>query len=141
MNKRTLSILQQLCDPDLELTISGLAEENAVSERTIRNDLKAADDFLKENGLSGISIKNGGRIARESDISDILPKISTDDYYNYKLSGNERIAVACAMLTDASGYLTLSALADNLFVSRATVIHDLGEIKKKVRENRLEVIS
>ena len=40
--------------------------------------------------------------------SDILPKISTDDYYNYKLSEMNGLRLP-VMLTDASGYLTLSA--------------------------------
>ena len=45
------------------------------------------------------------------------------------------------MLVTSSEYTTLSAIADTLFVSRATVINDLEEIKTCVKEGGLEVVS
>lgn len=59
----------------------------------------------------------------------------------YKLSRNERIRIAAAFMVDSVDYITLSAIADNLFVSRATIIEDLNEIKEFIRKSGLEVIS
>ena len=41
------------------------------------------------------------------------------------------------MLINAAGFLTLSAIADALYVSRATIIGDLDEIKKFIRKIHL----
>ena len=45
------------------------------------------------------------------------------------------------MLINSSGYITLSAIADSLFVSRATIINDLDGIKEYIKKGKLEVIS
>ena len=53
----------------------------------------------------------------------------------------ERKKIASSMLVASSGFLTLSRIADTLFVSRATIIGDLDDIKEYIRKNGLEVIS
>ena len=45
------------------------------------------------------------------------------------------------MLVSASGYVTLAEIAENLFVSRATVINDLGSIRAFVERGGPEVLS
>lgn len=45
------------------------------------------------------------------------------------------------MLINSSGYITLSAIADSLFVSWATIINDLDGIKEYIKKGKLEVIS
>lgn len=49
--------------------------------------------------------------------------------------------MAVSLLVNSVGYITLSAIADSLFVSRATVINDLELIKKYVKAGNLEVLS
>lgn len=46
MNKRTITIIQNLCEPNKERTIASLAEEFHVSQRTIRNDLGEINTLL-----------------------------------------------------------------------------------------------
>ena len=47
MNKRTISIIQELCIPEKPVSISELAGQFGVSQRTIRNDLNTINDILK----------------------------------------------------------------------------------------------
>ena len=49
MNKRTISIIHELCAPEKSISISGLAGQFGVSQRTIRNDLNTVSDILKED--------------------------------------------------------------------------------------------
>ena len=63
------------------------------------------------------------------------------NFYNYKLSKEERKKVASAIIVNSADYITLADIADRLMVSRATVINDLKEIKKFIRQGNLEVIS
>lgn len=45
------------------------------------------------------------------------------------------------MIVNSSDYITLATIADSLMVSRATVINDLKDIKKYIKEGNLDVIS
>ena len=141
MNKRIVSIIQVLAESEKEYTIRDLAGEYSCSERTIRNDLNSISDLLRENGLTELTLKHGGRIIRAEDFRRILPEVTGGDFYSYKLSVAERKKIASSMLVASSGFMTLSRIADTLFVSRATIIGDLDDIKQYVRENGLEVIS
>ena len=141
MNKRIVSIIQTLAEREKEVTIRDLAGQHSCSERTIRNDLNSISDLLRENGLAALTLKSGGRILRDEDFGKILPEVAGGDFYSYKLSVEERKKIASSMLVASSGFLTLSRIADTLFVSRATIIGDLDDIKEYIRKNGLEVIS
>ena len=141
MNKRTVGIIQKLYEADGDISLSSLAEEFQVSLRTIRNDLNAISDLLKENALSPLTLEKGGKVVCAEDFPEILKCIETPDYYSYKLSREERVEIAAKMLIQTSGYLTLSDIAEHLVVSRATVINDLDEIKSFLRKGSLKVLS
>lgn len=141
MNKRTISMIHRLNTPEKEITIADLAEEFNVSQRTIRNDLNGINEFLRNNGLDELTLKSGGKILRKQSFSHLLPLISEVDLYSYKLSREERVRIGAALLVSSTGFITLSAIAESLFVSRATVIHDLDEMKAWIREWNLQVIS
>lgn len=141
MNKRTASIINTLLEAVKPITINQLAEQYEVSSRTIRNDLSAINDILKENKIPIVELKSGGEIQKPEDFFNILPFVSSTDLYTYKLSKEERKMIAAALLINSVEYITLSTIADNLFVSRATIINDLDEIKEFIREGSLKVIS
>lgn len=141
MNKRTLSIIYELCGTGSEISIGSLAEKHQVSQRTIRNDLNTINGLLRENHLNELQLKSGGMICREEDFEKILLFVSDRDYYAYRLSKEERIKIAAALLVNSSEYITLSAIADSLFVSRMTVINDLDRTKEYIRTGNLRVIS
>ena len=141
MNKRTVEMIRHLASFRGELTLESLADQFDVSQRTIRNDLKEINTFLKEHALSELQLKNGGHIAKAEDFDDVLPFLDTQDYYTYKLSPDERVEIASAMLVNSARFLTLGTIADNLFVSRATIIGDLDRIKENIHDHGMEVTS
>lgn len=141
MNKRTISMIQILNTPEKEVTIAELAEEFQISQRTVRNDLKDINELLRNNGLEELMLKSGGKIMRQQSFYHLLPLVSEVDLYSYKLSKEERKKIAAALLISSTGYITLSAIADSLFVSRATIINDLDDIKAFIRKENLEVTS
>ena len=140
MNKRIVSMIYSLCNAGQGLTIAGLAKEFQVSQRTVRNDLNAIDSLLKENHLGRLNIKSGV-VSCGEDLGQALLLAAGKDFYDYKLSKDERVQIAASILVSSSEYITLSAIADSLFVSRATVIHDLDDIKALVKMGNLEVLS
>lgn len=142
MKKRTVSIIRRLSEnPDEKFTIESLAELFSVSQRTVRNDLNAINDALSDNGLDALELLSRGRIKIGDNFGELLPLVSEGDFYDYKLSKEERIEVASILLVNSAGFITLSTIAETLFVSRATVIKDLDEIKELIGRSGLNVSS
>ncbi len=97
--------------------------------------------LLRENKLNALRIERGGSIETAEDFQEIVRAVSPQDYYSYKLSKEERKMVAAAILISSAGFITLADIADSLFVSRATIIGDLDDIKQFIKEGGLEVTS
>ncbi len=141
MNRRMMSIILDLNKADDKLTIDELSKRGEVSQRTIRNDIHAINSLLEEHGLNKLVLKSGGFIEKSEDFSKIMEHIDSSNFYTYKLSQEERIKVAATLLINSSGYVTMSTIADNLFVSRETIINDLDEIKDFINRGNLNVVS
>ena len=141
MNQRMNTIAHILNDSRDRTSISQLAEQFRVSQRTIRNDLKELNALLQQNSQPKLSIGKSGQVIPPEGFDQLIPYIASGDFYEYKLSPDERIQAAAAMLVSASGYVTLAAIAENLFVSRATIINDLDGIRDFIGAGELEVSS
>ena len=141
MNQRSTKIVQLLSKEKDEITVSGFAEYFQVSQKTIRNDMKEINEILEKNKRGIIDIKSGGIVSIPADFKDSLSLLLEGNFYNYKLFKEERKKVASAIIVNSADYITLASIADRLMVSRATVINDLKEIKKFIRQGNLEVIS
>lgn len=141
MNQRSTKMVQLLNKETDEITVSGFAEYFDVSQKTIRNDLKEINDILEQNHRETIIIKSGGIICTPNDFKGSISLLLEKNFYNYKLSREERKKVAAAMLVNSVDYITLAAIADSLSVSRATIINDLRDIKALISENDLSVLS
>lgn len=141
MKKRSKEILDLLAKREIEYTISTLAEKFEVSERTIRNDVKDINDYLKEQDIHPIRFGGNGLVLIDDKIGQIKENVEQEDLYTYKLSKEERRMLSAAILIDAKGHITLSQIADMLYVSRATIINDLEEVKMMLSKGKLQVIS
>lgn len=141
MNKRIVSMIRKLSNTEQEISLTELAEEFQISQRTVRNDLNAINDLLTEQTLANIRLGKGGKILRQKDFPEILKSLDEKDFYDYKLSKEERKKIASVLLVTVSGYITLSEIAEHMAVSRATVINDLDEIKIYIHKGNLEVQS
>ena len=141
MNKRTVHIVQVLSHSTEPCSISGLAREFRVSERTIRNDLTILNVFLSKESLGQISLAAKGVIILPEGFSKAEGLLPVEDTFAYKMSADERMELGAAILISATGYMTLGNLADIFSVSRATILNDLDGIKQRVRDAGLEVVS
>lgn len=93
MNKRIVSMIRKLSKTEQEISLTELAEEFQISQRTVRNDLNAINDLLTEQGLANLKLGRGGKVLRESDFAEILESFDEKDFYDYKLSKEERNAL------------------------------------------------
>lgn len=141
MNKRSREILVLLTNLKQNLRISDLAEKFQVSERTIRNDINDINDYLGRQNITTIKLGSNGTLLVEDDIENAMILDTDNDFYNYRLSKEERKVLIAAILIQAPDHITLSNIAELLFVSRATIINDLEGVKKMLKKGNLNVIS
>ena len=140
MNKRIVEMILMLSESKGAVSLEQLAERFEVSQRTVRNDINEISSLLKKKGLRELHMRKGV-ITVQEDFGGILPELDPTDYYSYKLSKEERKMVAASLLIGSAGYITLGTIADALFVSRATIIADLDDIKNFVKDGNLRVTS
>lgn len=144
MNKRSREILSQLItktEYSQTISIQDLAEMFKVSSRTIRYDIEQINDYLKENHLQPLNLGKQGVINTQADITKARESLSEEGFYSFKLSREERVCFSAVMMICSDDYITLSEIADQLFVSRSTIIQDLEHIKGFFRERHLYVLS
>lgn len=144
MNKRSREILSQLItktEYSQTISIQDLAEMFKVSSRTIRYDIEQINDYLKENHLQPLNLGKQGVINTQADITKARESLSEEGFYSFKLSREERVCFSAVMMICSDDYITLSEIADQLFVSRSTIIQDLEHIKSLFRERHLYVLS
>lgn len=144
MNKRSREILSQLItktEYSQTISIQDLAEMFKVSSRTIRYDIEQINDYLKENHLQPLNLGKQGVINIQADITKARESLSEEGFYSFKLSREERVCFSAVMMICSDDYITLSEIADQLFVSRSTIIQDLEHIKSFFRERHLYVLS
>lgn len=65
--------------------------------------------------------------------------LQIDDLYEYKLSPKERIIAVSCILLMKQDYTTLSELANQLYVSRTTIINYLPAIKKYLSQVQIQL--
>lgn len=144
MNKRSREILSQLItktEYSQTISIQDLAEMFKVSSRTIRYDIEQINDYLKENHLQPLNLGKQGVINTQADITKARESLSEEGFYSFKLFREERVCFSAVMMICSDDYITLSEIADQLFVSRSTIIQDLEHIKSFFRERHLYVLS
>ena len=138
MNERTLRIVGWMGAPNESPTLSELAERCGVSERTIRNDVKALNRQLAEKGVDPVRFLSGGKVSLPDGFARAVSSLPVSDTLAYKMSHDERVRLAVAVMLGEAGYVTLASLAKVFSVSRATVMNDLDDIREAVADAGFE---
>lgn len=143
MRKRSTEIIQKIIkNSDRILTIKELAAEYQISQKTLRNDIKEINQFLNTIPMSGISITEKGELVKAKDFNEsIVEKYLYEmDTYMYKLSTKERQIYIMMILTISRRHLTMQKFAEELYVSRITIVNDIEGIKDKFADYGAELM-
>lgn len=133
MRKRSTEILTRLLrNPHAELSMKRLQEDYGLSEKTLRNDIQEIKDFVSENGLqSVIKLDNFVlKIEAGANAREILDLIYSMDLWQYKMSADERKIYVTTVLLYHCDYYSMQRLAEELYVTRNTIIDDCRTVKK-----------
>lgn len=144
MKKRSTEILQKVMKyPSRSFSIPGFAKEYGVSQRTLRNDINEINEFLESIGSGPVLISTDGALLLDSscDRRGVLDELFRMDTYAYKLSSEERqIFLLCSLLC-SNTYISMQEIADELYVSRISVLNDLQLMQAALAEMEIYVIS
>ncbi|MGH4121475.1 MAG: BglG family transcription antiterminator [Clostridium sp.] len=124
------------------VAISYIASEFNISARTVRYDLDKIDEFLMFIKLPQLCRKQNVGISYEQAdniihcVTEKLQKISS---YQYVLSKQERIDIILSELLRKKDYITIDLLKEKLMVSRSTMVSDLEQVKKWLKDKDLKL--
>lgn len=144
INKRSLDIVHLLIEHeryDQPCTLAVLTKQFNVSDRTLRYDLDNISGHLIEQGFKSLGYDEQGNIRLNNSIKDVERVISKQDYYSMKLSREERANVIAYMIAEIDIPLTMQNLADSLYVSRSTILHDMSVVKDVLQKFNLKLES
>lgn len=141
MNNRQVAILNRiLIDPDF-YTITRLADFFKKTERTIYNDLVVINDFLTASEIPSIELSDNGKInVLQRDKLELYIK----DYFpfrQYELNAEEREYLLFLTLVVIPGYMTINSIADNLLVSRTTLLKNISDLRKRLEKTDIQLLS
>lgn len=122
-----------------------LAKDFKVSIRTIRNDIEEIQEYLNENfSYNCIDVKNKNVILNleEENIRNLVFNEEEEkDYYNYKLSTEERVVLILIQLVSSEEYITIDYICNKLSVSRGTINSDILLVKDWSKNHNIKLMS
>lgn len=143
LTNRQTNIIETLLDQTRPLPIESLSKQLNVSERTIRYDLKDIDYWMKLKGLTFIRKPRVGIWVdlKDKDRNSIKEELNIIEPYEYVLTMRERQDIITLLILLSDSYVSSQYIADELEISRNTVINDLKNIKVQLKKNNLELKS
>lgn len=141
LNDRRLLMLTQLINHNEAMSISEIAHRFNVSERTVRYDLDAIDEYLFESKAPKLIRKRNGQVLAASDQGKYEVSLLNKGLYECVLSANQRKYMILNELLCEKSYITINELADKMFFSRNTIIKDLAAVKEWLARNKLQINS
>lgn len=146
LSERRYVFLVKIIDNNNKYTLADMASLLQVSVRTIRNDIISINDFLSKYNLPELALVDGILKLNGSIYLSELYEIQSDshafeDLYEYRLSKEERIIFIATIMLSASKYVTIEKIANQLYVSRSTIINDFDEVKEMLQTKECKIAS
>lgn len=143
MNKRQRNLMQLLlASPGETLKIHELALELDCSEKTVRNDLKLVEVFLKKYESAAISRKPG------IGVSLTIGKVELEELMNHLYQAesagtpeNERILMLAYQLLTSDKPKTLTMLSEKLHTNKMTIRKHMDSIARWLQQYDLTLVS
>ncbi|GIO27027.1 BglG family transcription antiterminator [Ornithinibacillus bavariensis] len=140
LTSRERKIIEFLAQEQGVVSVKEIATVLDVSERTIHRDLKNIVEVLSDYQLeiskkSGAGIKLSGSIEAKHKLLKAIAGLPLIEF-----TPEERRAIILSTLLEAKEPIKLFTLANELFVTIATISHDLDQIELELKEYNLELI-
>lgn len=133
MYKRTCEIIKIIHERPNKFDIKKLSQMFGISVKTIQADIQEINEYFESKEVASLEVVNN-----MFSIKKINKSIyDTLSFYDYRLSKEERLIVGTLLLIFTPEHITLSNMAEFMYVSRSTVIGDLKSLNKFLNEYSL----
>lgn len=134
ISDRSKAIIEYLMNANGPLTISDLAKNLQVTERTIYRQMPEVTDIIESFDLtldhsSGRGMMIFGSLYHIKRLSQAFEDVKSEQTY----SGKERVDLMLLMLINEDDYMKTKALAIDLNTSAQTIRNDYHILKEKIR--------
>lgn len=143
MRKRSTEIIQAvLQEGNKGLNLEKLAEKYKVSKKTLRNDINEINQFLRTISAPELILTERGEIVKGHGFDETLVEQSLYEMnpYTYRLSSRERQIYIMMILSIGGQYMTMQSIAEELYVSRITIVNDIEAVKEEYRSAGVELM-
>ena len=135
-NVRIRKLLDYLSKQDGAVSTKELATFCGVSERSIRNDLKAIDEWLLSKDLPPLIVINRKGVYLNPSLIDRLPDFEEEQWEEgIHFEAEERKRMILAELLFESGVINSTKLPEKYDVSQSTIVNDMRRVYQWLDEN------
>lgn len=138
MYKRTCDIIKIIYERPNELDIKGLVQIFNVSIKTVQADIQEINEYFESKGIASLEVLDNKFSIKKTNKS-IHETLNTLSFYDYKLSRDERLVIEALLLVFTHEHVTLSDIAEFMYVSRSTVIGDLKYLDDYLNDYDLSI--
>lgn len=141
-NQKSLELLDLLLEQDDFVTLAFLGQHAGISPRSVRYWLDRLDEGLISFHLPPIERKrsHGIRYSLTPDeLIHLRRHITVSERIAYGLSAEERSDALLSLLLSNPSYVTLQWLAEQLDVSRTTVVSDIQRLRQALTDAGLRI--
>ncbi|ARV44648.1 BglG family transcription antiterminator [Bacillus inaquosorum] len=145
MNTRQKEILYLLLsEPDEYLVVQDFADRVKCSEKTIRNDLKAIEDYLKEHSNAQLIRKPGLGVylnIEDQERAWLSQQLHTEHFHSRQRTDEERmLQIAYDLLMNVKPF-SAKEIAAQHFVNRSSIKKDLCAVEEWLKRYDLTLVS
>ncbi|MEQ6388081.1 PRD domain-containing protein [Bacillaceae bacterium S4-13-58] len=142
MNERQKKILQLfLLSPKQNFLVQDIADYIQVSEKTIRNDFKEIDEWLKDNSTASLVRKRSKGVyteLTEEERKRLMNELNIVDLMEESF-GEEKLLEILMLILNKNKTFTIQELAERCFVSKTVIKKDLRTIEQFLIPFRLKI--
>lgn len=140
--ERVFRIINILLNREDYITIDSIAATLGTSNKTVRNDLKKAEDSIKDKGLMlvkkpGCGVRIQGEESKKLELINRF-KTVTDDVEPFSPEDRENYILKKLLMSEEN--ITMKELASELYVSRVTIHKDLEYIEDWIKDYNLRLL-
>lgn len=145
LSQKNVQILSYVCDQSIDGKTAGIAEIAAlagITTRMVRYNLNQIDDYLAENGFAKLVRKRTGEICLVSDRDELVwlqAQMTTVQNSTYVLNRQERELYLLLELFMLDVPVRYEDLAEQLCVSRKTVIEDIRHVREAETDSNFDI--
>jgi|GEM_PF-2713209 len=143
IKKRQAAILRDIILENEKVDYLYLTSKHSVSERTLRNDLNAIDDYLGAQQIAPLKRSKKDGISFDGELLErdkVLWAVNAEDQQTYILDQEERLDYLFFFLLQKESPVSVQEIAEDIEFSKNTVVEDVKKLDDLLKPHQCRLI-